>query len=922
MEKKNEKFVIIYDVRIEVDSDRLNLANRNIKRISDIKGLDSLQNLKYLILANNNISKIENLNMLSNLEELDLSMNEIEEIYSLENLVNLKQLNLSQNHIQEIKGLDSLKNLEILNLSYNQINRIEGLNNLKNLHFLALFYNEISEIQNIDALENLKELYLDFNRIATISGLEKLANLENLSVRQNRISKIENINALSNLTSLDLSRNQISKIEGLEGNKNLKFLNLYMNVISEIQGLDHLTVLEELTLFDNNIKKIENLSNLKLLKKIDLMNNSISDMKGLEKLDNLEYLSLISNRISEINSIDNLKRLKHLLLADNLITEIKGFENLEELESLYLNYNELSQMKGLDNLRKLKRIDLSNNILVEMPDITKFESLDGLYLRNNKIKKISKFPRYISQFHLDLRENEIEDPKEFLKFSSLNLLNIDLYKMKYSEEIDIATIQRFIEKMINQYVQFYDHIKDRNGSDYDDYKKEELDDLLIGYNMRLLYSQTLSDQLSVQQEFLKFLDQRIAIDNTPKKKLYIGLKNLVLSLTESKYGEKVSYLLEAKESFQNSENIEILDQFSFILHSISLVLSSKENKQFAVSNIMFDLINYNLKSIDEVVNNFIESSDINFFNPIISQFISSVLEKSRTYYLDQKSPEKREELLKAKPPWIRNMLRNLIIEEIYLNGDHRSLTTLKIYFAQMNLKIAHYDLNTGEFYPNEVPQIITQIKSQLEKAKAAGSNFIIFPEYSFPKSFINHLVQFANVNKIWIVGGCERFDGPNCNHDENIALVIPPDKPYIIQKKRLRGKTEPPLNHGDDIRILHTEFGSFSVLICADFLEDYLLYLLKEKVDYIIVPSFNKNVKLFESNAMVTCVKNTCFIFINNVIQYPSSSIYAPYKGDNKKVPMRMFPYYEINLSEFRNHRLRIKPSKNFKPPLSRTLYA
>ncbi|MFW9873538.1 MAG: leucine-rich repeat domain-containing protein [Candidatus Thorarchaeota archaeon] len=929
MNKSEEKSVIVNNEKIEVEFDSLNLVNRNIENISDIIGLESLSDLKSLFLANNKIKVISDMGHLIHLEKLDLSRNKIEEIQGLEPLINLRELDISQNMIQRIKGLESLVRLKNLNLSYNNIKEIEGLNKLIALESLQLFYNEITQIQNIENLVNLKELFLDYNRISAISNLNNLIKLETLGLSQNRISKVENLNSLIFLTRLYLALNLISKIEGLENNRKLKSLHLYMNNISKIEGLESLTDLEELTLFDNNIKKIVNLSSLKKLRSLDLMNNSISEMRGLGDLENLRELNLTSNQISEIRSLENLKELKHLYLADNFIVGIKGLETLDVLETLNMNYNEISDMGGLKSLKRLKRLDLSNNNIAEIKNLEELEFLEELYLRNNTLKSvrgipIKDIPRYTSILSLDLRENFIEDSRDFLQLQNINLLKIDLYKLKYLDGVDMNSINRFLDKMIEQYLYFYNYTKERKEAMYDEVKKEELDDVLMRYNMKQIFGIGNKEIEKIQQKLLNYIDQRIYIEKTEKKFIYIGLRNLVSSLTKKELLEKLNLLLEAKQNFIKSGSKELINKYKFTLQLISLVFSSIEKNKFDLSNLAFDLINSNYDFKDIRTEKLTKLSHGEFINPIVSQLICYAIEENRTYHLDQKSPEKIKEFLKGKPPRIKTLLENLVVEEISVGIEHdiSKHSTLKIYFAQMNLRKGFYDLNTAEFYPNEIEQIIQQIKDQLEKAKTYGSNFIIFPEYSFPKRVNNDLIQFSRENKIWIVGGCERFESSEfqCNLTENIALIIPPNNSPIIQKKRLKGKSEPPLTPGNDVKIIHSEFGSFSVLICADFLDDYFLLLLKEKLDFILVPSFNRDVELFKRNGVSMCVKNCSFIFVNNVIQYPNSSIYAPFKDISKEVQMQSIPFYEINFTEFSQHR-KGKLSKIFKPPLSRTLY-
>ncbi len=62
------QFVIVHREKIEVKKDiSLDLSKMNIKDISDIKGLESLTNLKLLNLGGNQITEIKGLESLSKL---------------------------------------------------------------------------------------------------------------------------------------------------------------------------------------------------------------------------------------------------------------------------------------------------------------------------------------------------------------------------------------------------------------------------------------------------------------------------------------------------------------------------------------------------------------------------------------------------------------------------------------------------------------------------------------------------------------------------------------------------------------------------------------------------------------------------------------------------------------------------------------
>lgn len=94
-----KKFVTVKGKKYYIKGDKLDLSQKEITDIAEIKGLDNLTNLK----------------------KLDLSWNQIEEIKGLENLTQLEMLKLDNNEIKEIKGLGNLTNLQKITLHNNLI---------------------------------------------------------------------------------------------------------------------------------------------------------------------------------------------------------------------------------------------------------------------------------------------------------------------------------------------------------------------------------------------------------------------------------------------------------------------------------------------------------------------------------------------------------------------------------------------------------------------------------------------------------------------------------------------------------------------------------------------------------------------------------------------------------------------------------
>jgi len=109
------------------------------------------------------------------------------EIKGLEKLTDLEALNLRYNKITEIKGIDSLTQLKILNISQNRIKKISGVDTLKNLDVLILRNNDIKIIEGLDNLSSLKDLDLWENNVTQINSHKILRQLSRFIISGNPI---------------------------------------------------------------------------------------------------------------------------------------------------------------------------------------------------------------------------------------------------------------------------------------------------------------------------------------------------------------------------------------------------------------------------------------------------------------------------------------------------------------------------------------------------------------------------------------------------------------------------------------------------------------------------------------------------------------------------------------------------------------
>ncbi|XP_040271682.1 leucine-rich repeat and guanylate kinase domain-containing protein [Bufo bufo] len=121
------------------------LLNNN--NIQEIIGLEKCTSLKHVSLAHNNIYTISGFGDLP-IRTLSLASNQIKNITGLENLASLQTLDLSCNQISSLEGLEGLEFLQTLNLQDNeiyQISEIAFIEDLPLLHVLNLLKNPVQE---------------------------------------------------------------------------------------------------------------------------------------------------------------------------------------------------------------------------------------------------------------------------------------------------------------------------------------------------------------------------------------------------------------------------------------------------------------------------------------------------------------------------------------------------------------------------------------------------------------------------------------------------------------------------------------------------------------------------------------------------------------------------------------------------------
>ena len=133
--------------------------------------------------------------------------NRITDVKPLAKLRELRHLDLTQNQIEDLRPLANLTKLESLTLNQNRITDLSPLVNLKSLRVLSLQNNQVVNLRPLTALAQLKELNLGSNNIVGLDGLEAMKALRTLHLTGNQIADLQPLFKLVGLRELELVHN-------------------------------------------------------------------------------------------------------------------------------------------------------------------------------------------------------------------------------------------------------------------------------------------------------------------------------------------------------------------------------------------------------------------------------------------------------------------------------------------------------------------------------------------------------------------------------------------------------------------------------------------------------------------------------------------------------------------------------------------
>lgn len=182
----------------------------------------------------------------------------------------------------------------------------------------------------------------------------------------------------------------------------------------------------------------------------------------------------------------------------------------------------------------------------------------------------------------------------------------------------------------------------------------------------------------------------------------------------------------------------------------------------------------------------------------------------------------------------------------------------------------------------------------LNEARKSHANMIVFPEYYLPIHWIEELYAFSRINSISIVCGMRYIT--NGQQAYNYMTVLQPFSPnrfnYTIPLFREKNHYAPAeitalaQNHFEckdpahpSIHLINWNGVSFSDLMCFELTNIEYRYVLRNRIDLMIVPELNKDTAYF-SNIVESASRDLhCFVVQANTSKYGDSRITGPYNS-------------------------------------------
>lgn len=330
----------------------LQFNEKNMGKIGNLRGIEGMENLKYLSLIGTEIIDTSALTKLVNLEFIEILSPELSHFTPSENFKKLSVLafenlslyrqSITSKKLVSIGTSEYAENMKELNLAGTAISEFPNLGNTKSISQLTLSNTPICDFSNMIAVNSIEKLNLNncpnlidfkgFENVTTIGdfsmdhceSLKSFKGFENVKtpMKELELRFCPKIESIEDLPKVDWERITLYTEKLPTPNANLNLRQLQLPKVRSLKGLGaykNLTSLSLIQRFDPGNHELEDFSQLKellTLKQIRISSSKSISLKMLNAFDHLEEVNLVgSKNLSDPNELKKIA-IDKLYIAD------------------------------------------------------------------------------------------------------------------------------------------------------------------------------------------------------------------------------------------------------------------------------------------------------------------------------------------------------------------------------------------------------------------------------------------------------------------------------------------------------------------------------------------------------------------------------------------------------------------------------
>lgn len=316
--------------------------------------------------------------------------------------------------------------------------------------------------------------------------------------------------------------------------------------------------------------------------------------------------------------------------------------------------------------------------------------------------------------------------------------------------------------------------------------------------------------------------------------------------------------------------------------------------------------------------------------------IQNLLEEFKNELSNRKSLENKDGTIRAPTSIDLDKLFSLF------DREDKKLRPFKVTVAPISMNVkSDLSFKNGFQYTTKARRIVDiKIRNAIDEAIKQKASFLVFPEISLPRIYLQSYLRLLAGHDIILVGGLEYATDLKKNAFNSTIISVPVlrstnpgGRGYMVfeqiknfpsaEESYYLNKAGFKYSYGDTLYIFKSSvWGDFAVLTCSDFLSLGFRWLLQGEVQSVFVPAQNRDSVTYD-HISESCIRDLhCMAIVCNNPLEGSSHCYAPFYDKVKREKFKRVGKsdpechtFEIDPRVFKHNQSSAKATEPFRDP-------